>query len=133
MGNANADLTPGVGQGDADVMPSVTYRFCVHTTSGAIEVYATLCERDGLPCQVTLTTKSAEYAEYLNAVESLITLLFQSGVEIHDIANALRSVHSAFTGHLVKGGWCPSLAARLGQVLLDHGQVSGSHGSRRRS
>jgi len=110
-------LTTALGV-DPEVMPSVTVRLSVHTAAGTIELFVTLCERNGRPYQVSLTTKSAEYAEYLMALETLITMLIQSGKNFADISAALQSVHSAFTGHMKKGGWCPSLAARIGEVLV---------------
>ena len=72
------------------------------------------------PYEVFVNVKNAEYWEHLTANTVLISRLLQSGVSVETIAGDLKAIHSTTTSHFVKGGWTPSVYARIGDILLQY-------------
>ena len=58
--------------------------------------------------------------EYLSTWMILISRLFRHGVAPATVAEDLQGIHSPFTGHMTKAGYCPSLAACIGTVIAQH-------------
>jgi len=121
-------VTDSTDQGRPDMLPAKTYHFVAHVnsaTSTAVDVLLTVTEHEGHPYEVFLQTKVPELMEHMTALTLLISRMLRAGFDLEVIAYDLTSIHSAFTGHLQPGGYCPSLAAHIGQKLLEHAHASG--------
>lgn len=112
--------TPTESKGRPLTLPGTTYKTRVQTRDGDLNVYITICELDGRPYELFLNCKDAALMEHMNAMSLLVSRMFQAGISPEDIASDLMSIHSPVTGHFVHGGYCPSLAARIGGTIRDH-------------
>lgn len=86
---------------------------------GGVEakLYITVGERDGKPYEVFANTNNAQLWEHLAVVTLMISRLLQAGVTPERIAKDLKQIHSPITGHMARGGYAPSIYARIGAVL----------------
>lgn len=112
---------------DTDTRPSVldgcTYKRKIHTSDGVeVNLYITVCERDGELFEVFLNCTDAKFAEFAAVVMILASRLLRAGVPPLVIAEDLETIHSPFTGHFsaVTSSFCPSLAAAIGQAIRAH-------------
>lgn len=104
-----------------DSLPSMTYKRKVATADGTeLNVYITICNHDGRPFEVFLNCSNAQLMEYLSTLMIMISRLFRHGVPPATVAEDLQGIHSPFTGHMSRSGYCPSLAACIGRVIEQH-------------
>ncbi|MCH9674302.1 MAG: hypothetical protein K0U93_22885 [Gammaproteobacteria bacterium] len=105
------------------VLEGCTYKRKISTSDGVdVNVYITICEQDGKPFEMFLNCSDAKFAEFTAVAMILASRLLRAGVDPAIIAEDLESIHSPFTGHFSKhtSGFCPSLAASIGQVIRKH-------------
>lgn len=102
------------------VLPGNTYKTRIQARDAELNVYITICDFEGKPYELFLNCKDAGLVEHMNAISLLVSRMLQAGIDPEDIAGDLASIHSPMTGHFMPGGYCPSLAARIGGVLREH-------------
>jgi len=102
-----------------DVLTGQTHKIKIPTTDGEFSFYITLNFSEGKPFEVFINSRNARYAEHMAALTVLISRMLQRGFELPEIAQDLLLIHSPETGHMARGGFIPSLYARIGQVLLE--------------
>lgn len=102
-----------------DVLTGATYK--VRMEDGD-RMYITVNEQGGIPFEVFIRFDRAELHEWIAALTILITRLLRAGQQLEAIADELQEIHSPASGHMIPGSpdWCPSLVARIGQVLKAH-------------
>ena len=86
---------------------------------GTIKVFVTINYQEGRPYEVFINTSDPKLNEHLAVMTLLISRMLQGGFSIEIIAEDLLSIESAFTGHMAKNGYQPSIAARIGKLLKD--------------
>ncbi len=96
-----------------------TVKIEAHLSEGPVTVFLTINYQDGRPFEVFINTANPQLNEHMAVMTLLISRMLQGGFSLQVIAEDLLSVESAFTGHLARGGFHPSLAARIGRELLD--------------
>lgn len=102
-----------------DVLTGQTHKFKIMTADGEFSFYVTVNFSDGKPFEVFVNSRNARYAEHMAALTVMVSRMLQRGFELKEIANDLLLIHSPETGHLARGGFVPSLHARIGKVLLE--------------
>lgn len=106
----------------SQVLAGETTKVKINLMSGtSVTFYITVnYNEDSEPFEVFVNVKDSEYWEHLVATTVLISRLLQAGVSVHTIAADLRQIESPKTGHMMDGGkgWCPSIYARIGMVLM---------------
>lgn len=104
-----------------DVLAGATYKVKIPTSSGdSLSFYVTVNDQDREPFEVFVNCKNAEYAEHMNALTVMVSRMLRAGIPVTDIAEDLQAIHSPFTGHMMRGGWCTSVYARIGKTLIEH-------------
>ena len=103
-----------------DVLRGSTYKRKIAGVDGEINVYITICELDGEPFEMFLNASDARFVEQVSVIMILASRLLRSGVAAETIAEDLCDIHSPFTGHMTRAGYCPSLTAAIGEVLYQH-------------
>lgn len=104
-----------------EVLTGATYKIRIDASNGKITCYITINnDEDGKPFEVFINSKNTELAEHLAALTVMLSRMLQNGIDVADIVNDLSEIASPYTGHLIKGGWCPSIYARIGKVLESH-------------
>lgn len=89
------------------------------TNSDGVELsfYVTVNLDGDKPVEVFVNVRDATYWEHLVAVTVGISRQLQAGIPVGTIAADLKQIHSPKTGHMMKGGWSPSIYARIGDIL----------------
>lgn len=77
------------------------------------------------PIEVFVNVRDATYWEHLVAVTVGISRQLQAGIPVEVIAEDLKQIHSPKTGHMMKGGWSPSIYARIGDILNRYKKAPG--------
>ena len=103
-----------------DVLTGQTYKRKITGVDGDINVYITICDRDERPYEMFLNASNARFVEQVSVIMILASRLLQCGLAAETIAEDLCDIHSPFTGHMTRGGYCPSLTAAIGEVLYQH-------------
>lgn len=108
-----------------EVLPGSTYKRKIASVDGEINIYITICEIDGQPFEMFLNASDARFVEQVSVIMILASRLLRSGVSPQTIAEDLCDIHSPFTGHMTRAGYCPSLTAAIGEVLYQHCEGQG--------
>lgn len=126
---ATAEIESLVGSdkltGRPELLPGKTYKRKIHTVeNGQVNVYITICDRDGVPFEIFLNCSDARFSEFAAVMMILASRALRAGVPPRVIAEDLQSIHSPFTSHfrVEHTGQCPSLAAAIGEVILQHAE-----------
>jgi len=119
-----ADGEPPVSDERPAVLASKTYRLKAPVNGETLHLYMTISDREGRPFEFFLNCSNMELSEYLAAVSVLASRMLRNGFSAEAVASDLIAIESPFTGHLRKGGYCPSLSALIARTLLAH--VSGT-------
>ena len=85
-----------------------------------LDIDVTVSYQDGRPFEVFFNCPNLELYEYLAAVSLLASRMLRNGFPLQDVARDLMDIASPHTGHMRKGGYCPSLAALIGETLLSY-------------
>jgi hypothetical protein len=109
----------------SEILSGPTYKVSlegIEHLQGGRDMFITVNEQDGRPVEVFIRCDMPEVFEHVTAQSVQITRLLRCGEQLNVIAKELMEIHSPRTGHMVPGGrgWCPSLMARIGMVLLNH-------------
>ena len=132
MGKLTPQYELFIGHGDApegqppmvderpDVLQSRTYRLRVPMNGDTVELYFTISDRGGRPFEFFLNCSDGQLSEYLTAVSLLGTRMLRNGFPVEMVVEDLESIQSPFTGHMRRGGYCPSLSALIARTLLAH-------------
>jgi hypothetical protein len=115
-----ADGVPPVSDERPEVLASRTYRLKVPVNGEMLQLYMTISDRDGRPFEFFLNCSNMALSEYLAAVSVLASRMLRNGFSAEAVASDLVAVESPFTGHMRKGGYCPSLSALIARTLLAH-------------
>ena len=99
-------------------LPGQTVQIDVPLSEGFVTVFLTITYHDGRPHEVFIHTKHPQLNEHMALMTLLISRMLQGGFSLEVIAQDLASIESAFTGHMTREGYCPSLAARIARELL---------------
>ena len=102
------------------ILPGQTHKIVVGLQDGPVKIYLTVCEHNGKPMEIFINSKNSELAESMGALTIMVSRRLQDGGSVEEIAADLEEVPSAMTGHMMNGGWCPSIHARIGRELLVH-------------
>lgn len=102
------------------ILHGQTHKIVVGLQDGPVKIYLTVCEYNGKPVEIFINSKNAEMAESMGALTIMVSRRLQDGGTVEQIAKDLEEVPSAITGHMMKGGYCPSIHARIGRELLLH-------------
>ena len=100
-----------------------TYKIKAPNGNGdQINLYVTINDdADGRPLEIFLNCSDAALYEWLSLAMVLTSRLLRYGIPVTQIVDDMAAIHSARTGHFLSGGgFCPSLAARIGRVLGQH-------------
>ena len=90
--------------------------------SETLNVYVTVSDKDGLPYEFFINCTNVELSEHLAAVSAMGSRMLRNGFPVELVAQDLLDIASPHTGHMRKGGYCPSLSALIGKTLLAHAQ-----------
>jgi len=113
-----------------EVLPGATFKLKnVPTGHGkTVNVYITINELNGSTFEVFVNAKDANLSELLSLSTLTITEMLRNDIPLDRIVDRVMSVSSNNTGHMVPGGYCPSLAARIGMVLKQWYDAGGLKG-----
>ena len=100
------------------ILPSATQRLKMPYQTGDLVIDVTISYHDGRPFEVFFNCPNLELYEYLAAVSLLASRMLRNGFPVEDVARDLKDIASPHTGHMRKEGYCPSLAALIGETLL---------------
>lgn len=101
-----------------EVIHGGTYKVKAVIADGVeVKIYVTVGKLDGKPYEVFAHTNNAKLWEHLAVATLMISRLLQAGIPPQRIAKDLNQIHSPVTGHMAKGGWAPSLYARIGSII----------------
>lgn len=107
-----------------DVLQSRTYKLRVPINGDMVDLYLTVSDRDGRPFEFFLNCSDGQLTEYLSAVSLLGSRMLRNGFPVEMVVEDLESIQSPFTGHMRRGGYCPSLSALIARTLLAHANRS---------
>ena len=116
------DGAPPVVDERPAVLDSKTYRLHVPFGTTDVNIYATISDRDGRPFEFFLNCANMELSEYLTAVSLLGSRMLRNGFPLEFVARDLMGIASPHTAHMRRDGYCQSLSALIGNVLLTHAQ-----------
>jgi len=102
-----------------EILTGQTHKIKIPTTDGEFSFYITINFQDGKPFEVFINSRNARYAEHMAALTLMVSRMLQHGFDLHAIGQDLLLIHSPETGHMARGGFVPSLYARIGRILLD--------------
>lgn len=107
-------------------LPGITYKLTnVVVNNQPQNVYLTVNEFDGNVFEIFVNSKDAQIAELITITTLTVTRMLRNDIKVEDIVKDFFTVSSTTTGHYRKGGYCPSLAARIGETLLAHVKKGG--------
>lgn len=99
-------------------LESMTYKAKIPDSQGRqLNVYVTISRLEGEPYEIFLNCGHQDVYEYMSLMTLLISRMFQAKLPIEAIIHDLKNTFSPVTGHMTRGGYCPSLAARIGLIL----------------
>ena len=107
------------------VLPSVTRRLELPYRTSQLSIDVTISYLDARPFEVFFNCAHLEMYEYLAAVSLLASRMLRNGFPVQDVARDLMDIASPHTGHMRRGGWCRSLAALIGQTLIEYAAPPG--------
>lgn len=119
---AHEDGRPPVSDERPEVLDSRTYKLRVPFDTETLNIYVTVGDKDGLPYEFFINCANVELSEHLTAVSALGSRMLRNGFPVEIVARDLLEIASPHTGHMRKGGYCPSLSALIGRTLLAHAQ-----------
>lgn len=99
-------------------LEGATYKITVNTQEEVIKLYVTVNFQDGKPFEMFVNSSSPSFAEHMSVLAVFSSHMLRDGQGLGVIARYLGEIHSAFTGHMKTGGYCPSIYARIGETLL---------------
>lgn len=114
------DGRPPVADERPHRLPSVTRRLELPYGTSDLVIDVTISYRDERPFEVFFNCAHLEMYEYLAAVSLLASRMLRNGFPVQDVARDLMDIASPHTGHMRRDGWCPSVAALIGNMLLEH-------------
>lgn len=114
------DGRPPVSDERPETLPSRTYKLKLPFETDILTLYLTITDLDGRPYEFFLNCSHAQITEYLTAVSVLGSRMLRNGFPVELVAEDLNTIASPFTGHLRRGGYCPSLSALIARTLLAH-------------
>lgn len=114
------DGVPPISDERPEVLASKTYRLKVPVNGETLHLYVTISDRDGRPFEFFLNCSNMALTEYLAAVSVLASRMLRNGFSAEAVASDLVAIESPFTGHMRKGGYCPSLSALIARTLVAH-------------
>ena len=120
--DAREDGRPPVNDERPAVLESRTYKLRLPFDSETLNVYVTVSDKDGLPYEFFINCTNVELSEHLAAVSAMGSRMLRNGFPVELVAQDLLDIASPHTGHMRKGGYCPSLSALIGKTLLAHAQ-----------
>ena len=120
--DAREDGRPPVNDERPAVLESRTYKLRLPFDSETLNVYVTVSDKDGLPYEFFINCTNVELSEHLAAVSAMGSRMLRNGFPVEMVAQDLLDIASPHTGHMRKGGYCPSLSALIGKTLLAHAQ-----------
>jgi len=116
------DGRPPVSDERPPVLESRTYKLTVPFDSETLNVYVTISDKDGLPYEFFINCTNVELSEQLAAVSAMGSRMLRNGFPVELVAQDLLDIASPHTGHMRRGGYCPSLSALIGRTLLAHAE-----------
>ena len=114
------DGRPPVNDERPDVLASRTYKLRVPFDTETLDIYVTVSDKDGLPYEFFINCNNVELSENLAAVSALGSRMLRNGYPVELVSKDLMEIASPHTGHMRRGGYCPSLSALIGRTLLAH-------------
>ena len=105
-----------------EVLASRTYKLRLPFDTESLNIYLTISDRDGMPYEFFINCSKLELSEHLAAVSALGSRMLRNGFPVELVARDLVDIASPHTGHMRRGGYCPSLSALIGRTLLAHAQ-----------
>ena len=114
------DGRPPVADERPHRLPSMTQRLKMPYRTAELVIDVTISYRDERPFEVFFNCSHLEMYEYLASVSLLASRMLRNGFPIQDVAQDLMDIASPHTGHMRRGGWCPSLASLIGHTLQEH-------------
>ena len=117
------------GDDRPELIKGHTYK--IKTPNGndqTVNVYVTInntdIEIDGnlvnTPYEIFVNCSDQNLYEMASMMAVLVSNMLQEGISPIKISDLLETIHSTQTGHMVKGGYCPSFTARIARVLHGH-------------
>jgi hypothetical protein len=97
-----------------------TYKIKVPISSEIIKVIITVNDQDNRPFEIFIRSSSQQFSEHVEIVFIFISHMLRDGQKLETVAKYLLSIFSSYTGHMKQGGYCPSVYARIGEILSDH-------------
>ncbi len=117
---AREEGRPPVHDERPEVLSSRTYKLRVPFDTETLNIYVSISDRDGLPYEFFINCTNVELSEHLAAVSALGSRMLRNGFPVELVAQDLLEIASPNTGHMRRGGYCPSLSALIGRTLLAH-------------
>lgn len=101
-----------------NIIEGRTHKIKIPTAEGTFSFYVTINHLEcGAPYEMFVNCKNAKFAEHMTALTVMVSRMLQSGIDVKVIAADLQAIASPETGHMARGGWIPSLHARIGMLL----------------
>ena len=119
---SHEDGRPPVSDERPDVLHSRTYRLKVPFDTETINIYITVSDKEGRPYEFFINCSNVELSEHLAAVSALGSRMLRNGFPVQLVAEDLMEIASPHTGHMRRGGYCPSLSALIGRTLIAHAE-----------
>ena len=104
------------------MLHSRTYRLKVPFDTETINIYITVSDKEGRPYEFFINCSNVELSENLTAVSALGSRMLRNGFPVELVARDLMEIASPHTGHMRRGGYCPSLSALIGRTLIAHAE-----------
>jgi hypothetical protein len=95
----------------------------VHFEFEETPMYITLNFCNGKPFEVFIRYDEVKVFEWVTTVTILITRMLRDGISIETIAGEMMEICSPHSSHFYKGKQYPSLAAHIGHVLKELGEL----------
>ncbi len=119
---SHEDGRPPVSDERPEVLQSRTYRLSVPFDTETINIYVTVSDKEGRPYEFFINCSNVELSEHLAAVSALGSRMLRNGFPVQLVAEDLMEIASPHTGHMRRGGYCPSLSALIGRTLVAHAE-----------
>ena len=119
---SHEDGRPPVSDERPEVLQSRTYRLTVPFDTETINIYVTVSDKEGRPYEFFINCSNVELSEHLAAVFGLGSRMLRNGFPVQLVAEDLMEIASPHTGHMRRGGYCPSLSALIGRTLVAHAE-----------
>lgn len=103
-----------------EVLSGATYKIKVPTNNEVVKVFITVNDQNNKPFEIFIRSSSPLFSEHVEIVSIFISHMLRDGQELDLVAKYLLSIYSSYTGHMKQGGYCPSIYARIGEILTEH-------------